>query len=51
MEKLAKATGGQIVGTLKDLSKTNLGQAKIVEEVKIGEASSSTSEKQRIRKQ
>ncbi len=36
MEKLAKATGGQIVGTLKDLSKTNLGQAKIVEEVKIG---------------
>jgi len=37
MEKLAKATGGQIVGTLKDLSKTNLGQAKIVEEVKIGD--------------
>src|SRR6266852_5257426 len=32
MEKLAKATGGQIVGTLKDLSKTNLGQAKIVED-------------------
>src|SRR2546422_1900948 len=37
MEKLAKATGGQIVGTLKDLSKTNLGQAKLVEEVKIGD--------------
>src|SRR5881398_1822631 len=37
MEKLAKATGGSIVGTLKDLSKTNLGQAKIVEEVKIGD--------------
>src|SRR2546430_5216725 len=37
MEKLAKATGGIIVGTLKDLSTTNLGQAKIVEEVKIGD--------------
>src|SRR5438105_11925314 len=37
MEKLAKATGGLIVGTLKDLSKTNLGQAKIVEEVKMGD--------------
>src|SRR2546422_3707415 len=37
MEKLAKATGGIIVGTIKDLSKANLGQAKIVEEVKIGD--------------
>src|SRR5207244_2687966 len=37
MEKLAKATGGTIVGTLKDLSKTSLGQAKQVEEIKIGD--------------
>jgi thermosome len=37
MEKLAKATGGSPVGTLKDLSKTSLGQAKLVEEVKIGD--------------
>jgi thermosome len=37
MEKLAKATGGIIVGTLRDLSKTSLGQAKRVEEVKIGD--------------
>jgi thermosome len=37
MEKLAKATGGTIVATTKDLSKENLGQAKIVEESKIGE--------------
>jgi len=37
MEKMAKATGGIIVGTLKDLSKTGLGQAKLVEEVKIGD--------------
>src|SRR5438309_1356206 len=37
MEKLARASGGLIVGTLKDLAKTNLGQAKIVEEVKIGD--------------
>src|SRR5712692_5645831 len=37
MEKIAKATGGIIVGTLKDLSKTGLGQAKLVEEVKIGD--------------
>src|SRR6266516_1582638 len=36
MEKLAKATGGSPVGTLKDLSKASLGQAKLVEEVKIG---------------
>jgi archaeal chaperonin len=37
MEKLAKATGATIVGTLKDLNKTSLGQAKEVEEVKIGD--------------
>src|SRR6266568_775023 len=32
MEKLAKATGGSPVGTLKDLSKASLGQANLVEE-------------------
>ena len=37
MEKLAKATGGSVIGTLKDLSKDALGQAKLVEEVKVGE--------------
>ncbi len=37
MEKLAKATGASVIGTLKDLSKDALGQAKLVEEVKIGE--------------
>ena len=37
MEKLAKATGGSVIGTLKDLSKEALGQAKLVEEVKVGE--------------
>jgi len=37
MEKLAKATGGSPVGTLKDLSKASLGQAKLVEEAKIGD--------------
>jgi len=37
MEKLAKATGASVVGTLKDLSKESLGQAKLVEEVKVGE--------------
>ena len=37
MEKLAKATGGTIFGTLKDLNKTGLGQAKLVEEVKMGD--------------
>ena len=37
MEKLAKATGGAVVGTTKDLAKVSLGQAKIVEEVKIGD--------------
>ncbi len=38
MEKLVKATGGTVVGTLKDLTKPDLGEAKIVEEVKIGES-------------
>ncbi len=37
MEKLAKATGGSIVATLKDLAREHLGKAGIVEEVKIGE--------------
>jgi thermosome len=37
MEKLAKATGAMIVATTKDLSKQSLGQAKKVEEVKIGD--------------
>ena len=37
MEKLAKATGGTVTATLKDLSKSSLGEAKSVEEVKIGE--------------
>ncbi len=37
MEKLAKATGGSVIGTLRDLSEEALGQAKLVEEVKVGE--------------
>lgn len=37
MEKLARATGGKIVANVKDLSPELLGEAKIVEEVKIGE--------------
>jgi archaeal chaperonin len=37
MEKLAKATGGSVVAILKDLSKKTLGQAKLVEEVRIGD--------------
>src|SRR6266704_2859693 len=37
MEKLAKATGGSVIGTTKDLAKAALGQAKLVEEVKIGD--------------
>jgi archaeal chaperonin len=37
MEKLAKATGGSVVGTTRDLSKENLGFAKTVEEVRIGD--------------
>src|SRR6266704_3289407 len=37
MEKLAKATGGSVVGIIKDLTKESLGQAKLVEEVRIGD--------------
>ncbi len=37
MEKLAKATGGSVVGTTRDLSKEALGYSKLVEEVKIGD--------------
>ncbi len=37
MEKLSKATGGRIVASVKDLAKDSLGEAKFVEEVKIGE--------------
>src|SRR3989440_1464400 len=37
MEKLAKATGGSVVGTTRDLSKEALGYAKTVGEVKIGD--------------
>jgi len=37
MEKLAKATGAKIVLNLKDLKKTDLGHAGLVEERKIGE--------------
>jgi len=37
MEKLARATGAKIISRIKDLSTDALGQAKAVEEVKIGE--------------
>ncbi|RLI28841.1 thermosome subunit, partial [Candidatus Bathyarchaeota archaeon] len=37
MEKLARATGGKIVASVKDLTADTLGEAKTVEEVKIGE--------------
>ncbi|MEM2937066.1 MAG: thermosome subunit beta [Candidatus Bathyarchaeia archaeon] len=37
MEKLARATGGKIVASVKDLTSDVLGEAKTVEEVKIGE--------------
>ncbi len=37
MEKLAKATGAKIVTNLEDLSKEDLGYAKLVEERKIGD--------------
>jgi thermosome len=37
MEKLAKATGGKIMASVKDLTAEALGEAKIVEEIKIGE--------------
>jgi thermosome len=37
MEKLARATGAKIISRIKDLSADALGEAKAVEEVKIGE--------------
>jgi len=37
MEKLSKATGGKILASLKDLTAGALGEARIVEEIKIGE--------------
>jgi len=37
MEKLSKATGGRILASVKELTKDGLGEAKIVEEVKIGD--------------
>jgi thermosome len=37
MEKLGRATGAKVVATLKDLSAESLGEAKLVEEVKIGD--------------
>jgi thermosome len=37
MEKLAKATGAKIVASLKDLSSSSLGEAKVIEETKIGD--------------
>ncbi|MEJ5326691.1 MAG: thermosome subunit beta [Candidatus Bathyarchaeia archaeon] len=37
MEKLARATGGKIITSLKDLTPDTLGEAKVVEEVKIGD--------------
>jgi archaeal chaperonin len=37
MEKLSKATGGRIVASVKELTKDGLGEAKLVEEVKIGD--------------
>ncbi len=37
MEKLSRATGGKIMANLDDLNRTDLGQAKLVEERKIGD--------------
>ena len=37
MEKLAKATGAKIVTSIKDLTSTSLGEAKTIEENKIGD--------------
>ena len=37
MEKLAKATGGKIVASVKDLTSSSLGEAKLIEENKIGD--------------
>ncbi len=36
IEKLARATGGRVVKSLDDLSRKDLGKAKVVEELKIG---------------
>ena len=37
MEKLAKATGGKVIANVKDLTADALGEAKTVDEVKVGE--------------
>ncbi len=37
LEKIAKATGAKVVASVKDLAKDSLGEAKIVEEVKIAD--------------
>ena len=37
MEKLAKATGGKVITNLDDMTKKDLGYAKLVEETKIGD--------------
>jgi thermosome len=37
MEKLAKATGAKIIATVKDLTASTLGEAKVIEETKIGD--------------
>jgi archaeal chaperonin len=37
MDKLARATGGKVITSLKELSKDDLGKAGLVEEVKIGD--------------
>src|SRR5207249_2060427 len=37
LEKLSKATGGRIVSSVKELTKDALGEAKLIEEVKIGD--------------
>lgn len=37
MEKLAKATGAKIVASIKDLTSASLGEARVVEETKIGD--------------
>jgi len=37
MEKLAKATGGKILASVKEISSISLGEAKLIEESKIGD--------------
>src|SRR5438128_4981119 len=37
LEKLSKATGGRIVASVKELTRDALGEAKLIEEVKIGD--------------